>query len=84
MLALLVAVTHSILPGVIFHVALNISGSVSAVTLAAEPWVVAATLVVSAAYAAYLVIVVRQTNNVVVRPVTTDAIAPPPETRLAR
>jgi membrane protease YdiL (CAAX protease family) len=53
-LAILVAVTDSILPGVLFHIFLNISGSLTNDNLQLEILIVIAMLVISGGYALYL------------------------------
>ncbi|MFK5689366.1 lysostaphin resistance A-like protein [Ornithinimicrobium sp. LYQ92] len=54
-LALLVAVTGSIMPGVVFHVLFNISGSLTADDRTTEVYVAAAVLAICAAYSVHLV-----------------------------
>jgi len=54
-LALLVALTGSILPGVVFHILINISGDLTTKDLQQEFYVSAGVLVICAAYRAHLV-----------------------------
>ncbi len=53
-LALLVSLTDSILPGVIFHTLLNISGSLTNSNLTIELYIVVFSIVLCVAYAVYL------------------------------
>lgn len=53
--ALLVALTGSIMPGVVFHILVNISGDLTAMDLQQELYVSAGILLICAAYGAYLV-----------------------------
>jgi membrane protease YdiL (CAAX protease family) len=53
-LALLVSVTDSILPGVVFHALLNISGSLTNSNLTIELYIVVFSIVLCVAYAVYL------------------------------
>lgn len=61
-LALLVAVTGSIMPGVVFHILFNISGSVTADNRTLEVYVAVAVLVICSAYSTYLVRQLRRTE----------------------
>ncbi|MFK5583280.1 CPBP family intramembrane glutamic endopeptidase [Serinicoccus sp. LYQ131] len=63
-LALLVAVTGSIMPGVVFHVLFNISGSLTADDRTTEVYVAVAVLVICAAYSAHLVRQLRHRRTV--------------------
>jgi membrane protease YdiL (CAAX protease family) len=59
-LALLFAVTGTIVPLIVFHTVLNISGNVTVADSGAELAMLAATAVICAGYAAYLVAVLRR------------------------
>ena len=59
-LALLFAITGTILPLIVFHALLNISGNVTVTSVESEWLVLAATIVISAGYAVYLVMVLRK------------------------
>jgi uncharacterized protein len=59
-LALLFAVTGTIVPLIVFHALLNISGNVTVADPASESLMLAATTVLCASYAAYLVTVLRR------------------------
>lgn len=59
-LALLVALTGTIMPGVVFHVLINISGSLTATNLEGEILVSAAILVICVVYSGYLIRQLRQ------------------------
>ena len=59
-LALLFAVTGRIVPLIIFHTLLNISGSVTAPNAGYDTIMLLVTTVISAAYAIYLVYALRQ------------------------
>lgn len=73
-LALLFAVTGTIVPGVVFHVLLNISGSVTANDQRLETYVVAASVLICAAYLPYLLRELRkQTRHDSPEPATTAA-----------
>jgi hypothetical protein len=54
-LALLVAVTGSIMPGVVFHILINISGDLTTMDLQQELYVSVGVLVICLAYGTYLV-----------------------------
>lgn len=59
-LALLFAVTETIIPLIVFHALLNISGNLTVSNPESELLMLAATTVVCAGYAAYLVLVLRR------------------------
>ena len=59
-LALIFAVTGAILPLIVFHALFNISGSVTATDSRFEWVMLAATTIISAGYAVYLVLVLRR------------------------
>lgn len=62
-LALLVALTGSIMPGVVFHILINISGDLTATDLQRELYVSAAVIVVCLGYGAHLVRQLRLTPS---------------------
>ena len=59
-LALLFAVSGTIVPLIAFHTVFNISGSVTAATAESEWLMLAVTVLISAGYAAYLIMVLRK------------------------
>lgn len=79
-LALLVALTGTIIPGVIFHILYNISGSLSAGSMEAELYLAGVVVVTCVVYALFLVRRLRKPRAVDAPP---DGAHPAPD-RLAR
>lgn len=59
-LALLFAVSGTIVPLIVFHTLLNIGGNVTATTAESESLMLAATVITCAVYAGYLIVVLRK------------------------
>jgi uncharacterized protein len=59
-LALLFAVSGTIVPLIVFHTLLNIGGNFTAATAESESLMLAATVIICAVYSGYLIVVLRQ------------------------